>query len=390
VTTTPEHLEFMRSGTPSEPLLAEAAAQYLNEGKHFEHDAPDILVDLLNQGLLERGQRGELVGRLLWTLAHDAAINNHNDSERSHPRQVVYHRPVLFLDWLKALIAPKWHSTVLNAKPISDPDGLTLRDAFRDVYLHFSHFAKADDYNIIGPDFSWMSLVRGFAYQCRPYQPSTDLFAAMHHGGLNSSICARNTSPMYGQLKNRTTFADVLLNPVVGGRANNNRPTFSIVHDLGLSVNRVYSHNVIPAKRLRGDGRTENIHLRHYQIHIEGCSHETYNVVPVEKDQVYQLLLAATKLLDDFPRLSSKGHRNAMMRLKPAFSSEECHPTLDWIDNKAWIEPKGEQEASSMLLPEVDAPPFVTTEQPQQSTSKRAASSERATQKRGKKNRRRR
>jgi hypothetical protein len=104
----PDHLEFMRSGTPSEPLLVEAAAQILNSGKKFTHEAPDLLADLQGQGFLARGERGELVGRLLWTLAHDAVIVA---SEKPAEHEPIYHQPILFLDWLKALIAPRWHSS---------------------------------------------------------------------------------------------------------------------------------------------------------------------------------------------------------------------------------------------------------------------------------------
>jgi len=351
----PDHLEFLRSGTPSERLLAEAAAQFLNAGPKFMHEAPDILANLLNKGFLARGERGEMVGRLLWTLAHDAAIDQCGVGENSDS-QLIYHRPVRLLNWLKALIAPCWHSLVLEAKPVADPNGMTLEEAFQDVYLNFSHFARADDYTVICPQLLWISLIRGFAYQCADNQKSTDLITAMHHGGLEAPICAENTSPLYGQIKNRATETDVLVNPHVGGHPINHLPTFSIVHDVGLQENRVYSHASLPAKSLRGDGRTENIHVRHYQIHIEGCSHETYAVIPNKKNEVYSLLLAATKLDHDFPRNALAANRAALIRLKPAFSAKDASSSLEWVNDAvstfSTVEKgKGKARATALVTP---------------------------------------
>ena len=88
----PDHLEFLGSGTPSEPLLAEAAAQFLNaDSTLFRHKAPEILADLLKDGSLARGERGEMVGRLLWTLAHDAAIDQCRVGKWSDS-QLIYHQ----------------------------------------------------------------------------------------------------------------------------------------------------------------------------------------------------------------------------------------------------------------------------------------------------------
>jgi hypothetical protein len=79
--------------------------------------------------------------------------------------------------------------------------------------------------------------------------------------------------------------------------------------------------------------RTENIHVRHYQIHIEGCTHETYAVVPPEKSNTYKSILCATKIIDDFPRNKSEEHRKAMLCLKPAFFSTEPESSLSWISD---------------------------------------------------------
>jgi hypothetical protein len=201
-----------------------------------------------------------------------------------------------------------------------------------DVYLNFSHFVNAGDYGIIHPDCQWIPLVRGMAYQCADNQKSTDLFVPAHHGGIAAPIGPGNTSAVYGQIKNRVRVTDVVADPHVGGTSMNELPTLSLVHDLGLQESRVYSHYSMPARELRGgETHTQNIHIRHYQINIEGCTHETYAVIPPEKSDVYKSILCATSINNDFARIELEGHRQAMLRLKPAFYSSEPESSLEWI-----------------------------------------------------------
>jgi hypothetical protein len=65
----PSHREYIISSTPSEPIIAGAAAQILQDQNLIQ-----LLFDNVRHGLIEKGQRGELVARLLLTLAHDAAV----------------------------------------------------------------------------------------------------------------------------------------------------------------------------------------------------------------------------------------------------------------------------------------------------------------------------
>lgn len=63
-----QHREYMRAGAPSEPILAEAAAQVMSERNPLRY-----LSGFLDKGLVNKGERGELVARLLLILAHDRA-----------------------------------------------------------------------------------------------------------------------------------------------------------------------------------------------------------------------------------------------------------------------------------------------------------------------------
>lgn len=69
----PQSREYMRSGYPSEPILAEAAAQEMRANPE-EFSALRIVEENITGGLIDRGERGELVARLLVTLALDRAV----------------------------------------------------------------------------------------------------------------------------------------------------------------------------------------------------------------------------------------------------------------------------------------------------------------------------
>ncbi|KAJ1301382.1 hypothetical protein OPQ81_008646 [Rhizoctonia solani] len=142
----PEHREYMRTGSPSEPILAEAAARYLDEHHRFgiAHLGPEILSNVCQRGFLVRGERGELCGRLLVTVAHDIAIRNNS---LGAPRPLgapkpKFHQPVLVTDFLCALFAENYHRTVLGATPVTVDSGSasdsnpprTLEEAFKDAY----------------------------------------------------------------------------------------------------------------------------------------------------------------------------------------------------------------------------------------------------------------
>ncbi|KAJ6540931.1 hypothetical protein B0H10DRAFT_2393213, partial [Mycena sp. CBHHK59/15] len=153
----PESREYMRTGAPSEPLLVEAVAEMYDH--NLQIMAPEILAAFFQRGLLAKGERGELVARLLWILARDAAVNRLPVLPPTDPNRTAhFHRPILVLDWLKALLHPDHHAAVLEARPIGDPKGLILEDAFKDVWINFTHFARAGDYEVIKTPRLWQCL----------------------------------------------------------------------------------------------------------------------------------------------------------------------------------------------------------------------------------------
>src|SRR6266511_4219550 len=71
----PDHREYLRSGYPSEPLLAEAAAQQLWTWRtQNPFMVVETLTNILETGLLDRGELGELTGRQLLLDAYHRAV----------------------------------------------------------------------------------------------------------------------------------------------------------------------------------------------------------------------------------------------------------------------------------------------------------------------------
>ncbi|KAF8333117.1 uncharacterized protein EI90DRAFT_2830562, partial [Cantharellus anzutake] len=206
----PEHREFMHTGSPSEPILAEAAGRHLNypyDRGGIERQGPEILAKACEKGLLAKGERGELCGRLLVTIAHDIALKHrHSLSEAvdGHPHNPYFHRPVHVLDFLCALFTEDFHDVILNAHSVTAKEDLpTLGTAFATSYIFFSHFALAEDTRMLSASNLAIALLRGMALQAKDNQKSIDAVIPVHMGPPDMSISPKSTSAINLQFKNR-------------------------------------------------------------------------------------------------------------------------------------------------------------------------------------------
>ena len=168
----PSHREYLISSTPSEPIVAEAAAQV-----HLKESMIKTLCDHVTGGLIEKGQRGELAARLLLTLAHDAALEMMNVKRRSYQGQLerLFTTPVPLLTFLSALFAQPYTEKIMKAPPDNRPTGPTLKESFKDAYIMFTHFGKAADDWCISDRFAFMALTRNMAIACRERMKFVDL-----------------------------------------------------------------------------------------------------------------------------------------------------------------------------------------------------------------------
>ncbi|KAN0081435.1 hypothetical protein V8E55_009059 [Tylopilus felleus] len=205
----PNHREYMRTGTPSEPILAEAAALLLNaRTNRMQELAPTILNVAFERGFLARGERGELP--------------SHNYLE--------FHKPIRVLDFLRSLFHKDYWDVILNARPMGDTNGFTLSKAFKKAYINFSHFMDAVDGSVDFEKVYWL-LLRGAALGFQRNQRSIDFLTPILFGSPDSTPLSRsNTSVLQAQVKNCDRLESVFVDPTL---VVSNHPVLSIVHELG-------------------------------------------------------------------------------------------------------------------------------------------------------------
>ena len=135
--TTPDR-NWRFTSYPSEPLLSCVAASVLHEGPETLKLALGSLLKVVNSGMVDVGQRGELASRLLWLLAKDLFI-------RTQAENVVTKMPstweehladcqmIPVVDWLEFIFGPQiWDK--------GDTQASLARKMFKDAYLNFSHW----------------------------------------------------------------------------------------------------------------------------------------------------------------------------------------------------------------------------------------------------------
>ena len=123
---------------PSEPLLSCVAASNLHAEPKMLGEALGTLLNIVNSGMIDMGQRGELASRLLWLLAKDLFI-------RKQAKNVVTEMPTSWdghladcqmipvVDWLEFVFGPR----------IWDEENTQMslaRKTFEDAYVNFSHW----------------------------------------------------------------------------------------------------------------------------------------------------------------------------------------------------------------------------------------------------------
>ncbi|KAF8711920.1 hypothetical protein RHS03_01351, partial [Rhizoctonia solani] len=329
----PEHREYMRTGSSSEPVLAEAAARYLYEihgGYHITTKTPQAVSQNCQKGFLAKGERGELCGRLLMTIAHDIALMKKPYSfepplEDPLPR---FHRPIPLLDFLLALFAEEHHSMVLNATPIlSQGDSETLETRFQDAFVSFSHFALAENSDVFRADALQVALFRGVALQAKDNQPSIDAVIPIHMGSTEQAITMEAVSAINLQFKNRKRSLDCPVNRTITV-PDPKKPVISIVFEFGETDSKLpyleVHHQECRKPRIKESNKTTtHPDEHHYSFVARGCGPKTYRAIPEEAVPSYQTILASGDLMNDFPRAELESSWEGVRELKPTLDAKE-------------------------------------------------------------------
>ena len=122
---------------PSEPILSCAAASLLHgeSTENLDHTL-GRLENMINDGVVDIGQIGELVSRFLWLLAKDFLVRkvDAEDDVNSRFEQVLQDcQLVSVVDFLESAFGPKMWEGASEA-----------RQEFQNAYVNFSHWVSMD------------------------------------------------------------------------------------------------------------------------------------------------------------------------------------------------------------------------------------------------------
>jgi hypothetical protein len=346
----PKHREYMRSGYPSEPILAEAAAsiwaRYQQKSKgHAELVIPKMLKQLfLTTDIIAKGERGELVARLILTLAYDAAVRQHRVGEELRTVAVPLET------FLQELFGETNYALIADSKP--DFGHLKFRDAFKDTQVRFTHFVRAEDDSAVSTEAAYAAILRSMAFQCSHGQRTIDIMLPLTlkdeplregiMSGMLISIKDRveprskvsidiDASKLSFFPKDQELFGD-----------NSLRPYITLVMELGIPLTKMPNAtggkevDMPPLKKFKAAPRLEvrlevgipkTVHSTclpppprrnpRYRIYAYGCSPLVYKVVT--NKHVFASLLSSCTLLAEHPRQTNSCLK-AVKELKPFWS----------------------------------------------------------------------
>ncbi|KDQ17872.1 hypothetical protein BOTBODRAFT_185297 [Botryobasidium botryosum FD-172 SS1] len=360
----PKHLEYLISSAPSEPILAEVAAHILAGKK-----VPSELHKHVQDGLIRKGQHGELVGRLLVTLAHDSAVKEKHGRPYSpiqnEPLPRYFTEPISVCSFFEALLSKEHSDQILDMAPDDgvQPDRF-FREVFKEAYISFTHFGKAADDWAASDAFMFIAFCRHMAVMASEEMKGVDFFIP-YHIGLDEPISRRTCGVIMWSIKDtaRTKSANethVDVKQVYRRSQGNNNPVIVVVMELGVQAAAPYLHvghtrkqsssdlfgtppkattsskssSSLPNQRKRQKLEIESTRQDDgplcYTIILRGCNSKVYRVIKEGDEAVYASLLASRTFLSEHGR-QDKRYLSAILAQKPVWTlGEECTSWVKW------------------------------------------------------------
>lgn len=290
----------IETDAPSEPILAEAVAQLIHHSSSF--NGFETLELALEKNLLARRDCGKAGIRLFCILAYDRAVS----CRPTIASGLTYHRPVRLLDFLRALFVTDVHEEIFGATPIDDDlchktSAITLSTAFKDAWLHFSHFSLAGDHLVTQIPTLCQFFLRGTALQCCDKQCTLDNIAPLAFAETEDTVlCADNFSYFGQRIENRkiaghdVLHTDAFIPPTFTAK----HPIISILFELGEENTAPEVINTIEVVHSADSTCYGNQQL-HYQITVHGLDALEMS----QKDRAgLHCILAPRNDLEGFPR----------------------------------------------------------------------------------------
>jgi hypothetical protein len=371
----PKHRRYIYSGTPSEPILAEAAARLMSTFggprplKLFQTSILDsskargrvveLLAEWLSVGLLEKGELGEFVARTLLTFAHDLAIEDeYRTPTRLTDAEPIFSRPISVIAFLRALLQPKFADEVLDYLPENDRQGVKLREAFKDAFINFTHFGRTGEAAMLVDEAALYAMCRGMGWTFYRQQRGVDIGIPVFLGQPDEVLNRYRMTMIFIQVKNTSrsekplidiessAFKPQFFSTSPNGPADG-RPYIVIVMNLGVlhppieptepgmavqgrKIDRPLDEQQTPSKLIRPPQAVRDQKPRlakalprpkhpRYAFALHGCSRTLYRVIDEEAEKhSYAQLLDSRTLLSEHPRTEDE-YRNMVMGLKPVW-----------------------------------------------------------------------
>jgi hypothetical protein len=403
----PEHREYMRTGTPSEPILAEAAAVLQHE---LGIPPLTFLQYILENNLVGKGERGELVVRTLLVMAMDSAIHKRNTeaspdwtiTEFYRENQTFYHRFVPVNDYIEALISAGAVETIFGAYPENRAaeGSKTFEEAFKNAFVCFTHFARLDKPADMTSDMMLLAFTRGAALQCSAFNPLVDIAIPVaifpDDKYWETSLSKARFSSLLFSLKNR--FKPVAENYTINPdhyrfwglrESDPDIPVATFVLDTGIfrptqsspaaqtpeesplgpgevgpqtpgpeitpeTKSAAQKQPTTPSKIRAKSGPTKQMpraqvrdHVR-YHFAIRGCSPTVYRVIKEADRDVYRNILAAGRLFEEHSMIDRPHVLTTLQAAKPTLSySAAC---WNYIDSVSFPEPTANEPANDDVV----------------------------------------
>jgi hypothetical protein len=367
----PKDREYFRSGYPSEPILAEAAARQMDE---FQTLSPNVnvmahlLKDNLNSGLLDAGLRGEVVFRLLISEAHRRAVR------KDHPKDFpqIFSRGCKLITFISELFSENYAAQILNSVPDNSKSTTKFSKAFANAVVRFTHFGKMADDTGTTSYATFAAFVRCMAIICWSSQDTVDILipVLLESGAMLKESAMTSMAIQVKRRKVKGSPAAYEIDqkaigffPPSSETDKDVRPYITLVAELGVQlpispiavtkpkIRQTLTQDVpkkekepykrktatpslstpsklyIPRQPVKMAHPTD-VHPR-YSIFAYGCSDTVYNVIARSDRPLYKLLLANRNFLDEHAR-DDACSLSAVRRMKPFWSAgSECY---HWIE----------------------------------------------------------
>ncbi len=337
----PKHREYMHSGYPSEPILAEAANQILHEWERQYSPFRVITKTLIHYSpLLSKEHMGKTVARSIMSDAYRHAIAKEAVSDRLN-----FSAGCSVEAFIKEIFAEKHADMILKSEPDNVGNRQTFGKTFENAVVRFTHFitmatnCTSPKQNWAWTDIAWAAFVRSAAIICPSSRCGVDVIIPIllqRSGNIDECVMSAILIQIKNDIKQgeendfNIDAKDINLFPEQGPI----RPYVSLVMNLGItqsldskndSKTKEATSNV-PAASIRIDQPSSinremlDTHQR-YAFIATGCSSVVYR--NVKKAEIL-CLLDANRFQQDSKSIYAE------KSLKPVW--ELGNSCFDWIE----------------------------------------------------------